>query len=302
MAESQLFLLDAADATDLLSPIAAIYNDTDDVEGELPGRWQTPTSATLLSPTIPTRSTSTGREPDAGAPAPTQTPVSDPRARTSPFARRGGPHVGEGSDEAPIGVVLLGPAEVHAWGERVAKGLRSSAYELLAWYALHPEGARAEAAIDALWPDASPQRGRERFWTALGNLRSRLRGPGSGGTEILVKVGEHYRPDATVLDIDLWRFESALVDAAEASEPSDVVAALRSASAAYGGDFSPSDGLWVEPVREDLHRRALDVLIRLARARDRGRSQRGGARRARAQHRARSDLRGRLPSADHAPD
>ena len=119
-------------------------------------------------------------------------------------------------ERAPIRVELLGPALVEAWGEKVSSGLRASAYELLAWYALHPDGATAEAAIDALWPDAPAQRGRERFWTALGNLRSRLHGPGEDGVEILAKVGEHYRPDPSVLDIDLWRFEAALTDAARA--------------------------------------------------------------------------------------
>jgi DNA-binding SARP family transcriptional activator len=166
---------------------------------------------------------------------------------------------------APIRIELLGPALVEAWGEKVSSGLRASAYELLAWYAMHPDGATAEAAIDALWPDAPGKRGRERFWTALGNLRSRLHGPGEDGFEILAKVGEHYRPDPSVLDLDLWRFEAALTDAARANERVAVVAALERAAAAYGGDFYPSaDALWVEPAREDLHRRALDVHIRLA--------------------------------------
>jgi len=50
-----------------------------------------------------------------------------------------------------------------------------------------------------------------------------------------------------------------------ASSTEDLIAALRNASAAYGGDFYPTaDALWVEPVREDLHRRALDTQVRLA--------------------------------------
>ena len=158
-----------------------------------------------------------------------------------------------------------GPLEVEAWGETVSSGLRASAYELLAWYALHPDGATAEAAIDALWPDVSAKRGRERFWTALGNLRSRLKGPGQDGIEIITKVGGHYRPDPSVLDVDLWRFENALSEAARAGTSAEAVLALEAASATYRGDFYPNgDALWVEPVREDLHRRALDAHIRLA--------------------------------------
>ena len=160
---------------------------------------------------------------------------------------------------------MLGPAEVEAWGETVSSGLRASAYELLAWYALHPDGATAEAAIDALWPDVSAKRGRERFWTALGNLRSRLKGSGQDGIEIITKVGGHYRADPSVLDVDLWRFENALSEAARAGTSAEAVVALEAASATYRGDFYPNgDALWVEPVREDLHRRALDAHIRLA--------------------------------------
>ena len=164
---------------------------------------------------------------------------------------------------------LLGTAHVEAWGEKIASGLRSSAYELLAWYAPHPHGATAEAAIEALWPDTPPKRGRERFWNALGNLRSRLRGPNEDGVEILTKVGQLYHPDPSVLDIDLWRFSShALSDvtAAQASMlTASLIVALGRASASYGGDLYPTaDALWVEPVREDLHRRALDTQIRLA--------------------------------------
>jgi hypothetical protein len=74
----------------------------------------------------------------------------------------------------PVRVRVLGPAHVEAFGEVVTSGLRQSAYELLAWYVLRPEGATIEAAAAALWPDATTKRGREHFSTALGNLRSRL--------------------------------------------------------------------------------------------------------------------------------
>jgi DNA-binding SARP family transcriptional activator len=168
----------------------------------------------------------------------------------------------------PVRVRVLGPAHVEAFGEVVTSGLRQSAYELLAWYVLRPEGATIEAAAAALWPDATTKRGRERFWTALGNLRSRLgRVPGNDGEplEILAKVGEHYVPDAATLDVDLWRFEAALGDATRASDDAMTVEALSRAIASYGGDLCPgTDYLWSEPVREDLHRRCLDAYLRLA--------------------------------------
>ncbi|HXP33688.1 MAG TPA: BTAD domain-containing putative transcriptional regulator [Acidimicrobiales bacterium] len=238
-----LFQLSVADGVDLLAPVAAIHNDHQFDEAD---RCDDPHDDGAAVTIRSNGARSSVKTADALA-------VSWP-----PSSR----HVPEW---APIRVRVLGPARVEAWGDEITSGLRSSAYELLAWYALRPDGATAEAAIDALWPDASPQRGRERFWTALGNLRSRLHDPNNESVEILTKVGEHYRPDPTVLDLDLWRFENALSDAARANEAVDVIAALEVAAATYGGDFYPSaNALWVEPAREDLHRRALDAQLRLA--------------------------------------
>jgi DNA-binding SARP family transcriptional activator len=237
---TRLFHLSAPDAVDLVAPIAAIHAEEFD------------------DPATPGDPDDNGAEPDVhtnGA----------QRLATRSTGSLGWPAAGPESEPHPIRVDLFGTAHVEAWGEKIASGLRSSAYELLAWYALHPHGATAEAAIEALWPDTPPKRGRERFWNALGNLRSRLRGPNEDGVEILTKIGQLYHPDPSVLDIDLWRFESALDQAAQADTPENLIVALGRASACYGGDFYPTgDALWVEPVREDLHRRALDTQIRLA--------------------------------------
>jgi DNA-binding SARP family transcriptional activator len=241
---SQLFQLSASDAMDLLAPIAAIHADEFDVFDE---------------PQTPGDPDESEAEPDLHADGP------EPSTARGVVLSRRWPAADSQTEPRPICVDLFGTAHVEAWGEQVASGLRSSAYELLAWYALHPQGASAEAAIEALWPDSPPKRGRERFWNALGNLRSRLRGPGEGGVEMLTKRGQLYHPDPSVLDIDLWRFESALDLAAQAGSTEDLIVALGRASAAYGGDFYPTaDAFWVEPVREDLHRRALDTQVRLA--------------------------------------
>jgi DNA-binding SARP family transcriptional activator len=238
---SRLFQLSTSDATELLAPIATIQADDFD-ERDAVGR--------------PAESESEP-DPHSNGVVPAAPGGIDVSARW--------PAVDGQCEPRPIRVDLFGTARVEAWGETIASGLRSSAYELLAWYALHVHGATAEAAIEALWPDIPAKRGRERFWNALGNLRSRLHGPGHDGVAIIAKVGQLYHPDASILDIDLWRFEAALQLCAQAGSTEDLIAALRNASAAYGGDFYPTaDALWVEPVREDLHRRALDTQIRLA--------------------------------------
>jgi DNA-binding SARP family transcriptional activator/LysM repeat protein len=243
---SVLFGLDTGDGLDLLEPVARIHNeqgcsDTDQLDRSLNGNFEG----------------IVGAVDDAGSVSVRESEALDEVSWPSLEYPE--------TELAPIRFGLFGPALVEAWGEKVSSGLRSSAYELLAWYALRPEGASAETAIEALWPDVPAKRGRERFWTALGNLRSRLHGPGPDGIEILTKVGGYYQPDSSVLDIDLWRFETALTDAANTQDEDSVIGALERAGAAYGGEFCPGvDALWVEPAREDLRRRALDVHIRLA--------------------------------------
>ncbi|MDA8273977.1 MAG: BTAD domain-containing putative transcriptional regulator [Actinomycetota bacterium] len=262
LAGASLFVLDAPSAAVLLAPVAAVHDDrqpdrpAQPARGELDGFERDQREPGGAEPAAPAP-LSNGATPATGSPAPgpgAEVAVSRPAPRAEA--------TGEG---APIALRVLGPPGVCAFGEEIRSGLRSSAYELLAWYALHPGGASAEAAIDAIWPEVDGRRGRERFWTALGNLRSRLHGPAKNGPEILTRAGDLYRLDPAVLDVDLWRFEAALEDASRAADPAAVAGGLERAVAAYGGDFCPGlDALWVEGVREDLHRRALDALVRLA--------------------------------------
>lgn len=170
------------------------------------------------------------------------------------------------NSKAPISVRVLGPVTITAWEREIKVGLRDSARELLAWYLLHPDGARAETATDAIWPDAPAGRGPERFWNALGNLRSRLHGRDGQHVEILTKVGDVYRPVPDELDADIWQFQHALAVASRGDDAAP--RALARAVDLYRGDFAAGLYSWAEPVREDLHRRALDAHVRLAEIRD----------------------------------
>lgn len=237
---ANLYLLTADDVTELLTPISAVHDEPGPVaEGNdqtvaVYGQQRLATTAIDL-----TEHSATG------------TAWIQP-ARTIEV-------------EPPVQVRVLGPARVDAWGQSIKSGLRSSAYELLSWYLLRPEGASAEAAIDSIWPNETADKGRDRFWTALGNLRSRVRGPDGQAVSVLTKSGDHYRPDPDTVDADLWHFQAALAIAANAPDPVAKIQALTDATVAYRGDLCPgADYLWIEPIREDLHRRALDAHLRLA--------------------------------------
>ena len=172
---------------------------------------------------------------------------------------------GEEGEDRPLCVRLLGHLSLSVNGVAVKDGLRSRAKMLLAWYLLRPEGATSEQAVDALWPDTVPDQVVRQFWRALGDLHTRLKEAGVGDLDVLVKIGGHYAPAREEIGCDLWDFQAALAEAATADAQEAARAALRRAVESYGGELlEDTDWPWVEPLREDLHRRALDAHLRLA--------------------------------------
>lgn len=171
----------------------------------------------------------------------------------------------DGSVIRPLVIKVLGPLVIAAHGQLVATGLRSRAKALLSWYLVRPEGATSEQAVEALWPDTLPEQVQKQFWHAFGDLKSRFRGPGGESLDVLTKAGDHYRPSSAEITCDLWDFQRHLGDATRASEEGVVRRSLRSAVDSYGGDLlMGSDSDWIEPVRQDFHRRCLDAYLRLA--------------------------------------
>ena len=170
----------------------------------------------------------------------------------------------------PVHVEVLGTYRIVVSGREISTGLRAKARELLALLVLRPAGLRAEAVIDWLWPDADPKRGMQGFKTALSNLRKTLRDAlGDSGTEVVERVGDRYTLVSSAFDCDLWGFKAALAEARDASSPDARTASLKRAAAAYRGDLVDGSYYeWAEPAREDLRRRVLDVLVKLAELQD----------------------------------
>ena len=114
----RLFQLSVDDGVDLLAPIASIHSDEKCDEPEPSGDLADSHAEPHLN--------------GNGA---------HPLTETNGAASVSWPAAGSKTQPTPIRVDLFGTAHVEAWGEKIASGLRSSAYELLAWYALHPHGA-----------------------------------------------------------------------------------------------------------------------------------------------------------------
>ncbi len=163
---------------------------------------------------------------------------------------------------APVAVQLLGVYRIEVDGTEIKSGLRAKAKELLAFYLLHPEGASLDEAVEALWPEADPRRGSEWFWTALGNLRTKLRqATGQKELKVIDRDGDLYRIE-DVFDVDLWSLQLALWEGARSRDDAVRQAALDRAVADYDGELLVGlDWFWLETPREDLRQRMVDVLV-----------------------------------------
>ena len=166
------------------------------------------------------------------------------------------------ADAPSVHVQLLGTYRIDVGGTEIRAGLRAKARELLAFYLLHPAGTTLDAAVEALWPEADPGRGSEWFWTALGNLRSRLRdATGEKKLKVIEREGDRYRVEP-LFDVDLWRLEQALSDGGTGSDDGVRAGAYDKVAQIYAGDLlAGQDWAWAETPREDLRQRVLDVLV-----------------------------------------
>jgi DNA-binding SARP family transcriptional activator len=251
---AELFALRSHEAADVVATLAETEERPDGTAAGITAldetAWPRPVSSAEITPADPSTTLRAVSANDA-------LPIEPPEPPTAP-------------ETAPVRVTVFGPCEIAVDGEVVSKGLRTMAKELLAWLCLRPEGASVEAAVEALWPDTERSRVHKQFWQAATNLRTRLGTADDPDTKVLVQSGDVYRLDPAALGCDLWVFQDALGAAARADDDRVARAALRQAVDAYRGELLAGiDYPWVEPVRQDLHRRALDAHLRLADLEDR---------------------------------
>lgn len=165
-----------------------------------------------------------------------------------------------------VSVSVFGSVRVIVGGVEVKNELRGKAREMLTFLALRPQGATWEAVSAALWPEANGRRANQRFRTTLSNLRTTMRDALGREEKFVELVGERYVLDANVFDCDIWRFENALMMASESGVDAAIeIDALQTVRVDYRGDLAEDSFYeWVEAPREDIRRRALDALGRLA--------------------------------------
>jgi ATP/maltotriose-dependent transcriptional regulator MalT/DNA-binding SARP family transcriptional activator len=155
----------------------------------------------------------------------------------------------------PVSLSVLGRFALTRGGRPVRLAAGQGA-QLLKLVAVCGGRATADAAIEALWPDADVQAGRNRLRTVLNRQRAEA-------GEVIVRDGDVLRlsPDARV-DLALFEAEGRRALALGPAEPALAVAVARAAIARYRGDVLPDDPYeeWAEPPREHARRTMLALL------------------------------------------
>lgn len=173
-------------------------------------------------------------------------------------------------DHPLVRMRLLGGYEVTANGVPVTTGWRRSARELLAYLAVHPDGATREEITCALWPDEPPRPGNGPFHTALANVRARLReATGTGlDTDFVLHVDGRYCLDPRLVETDVARIRTALRRAARARKSTlhgEEQEALREVAQYACGELLPGLAYeWQNSAWVSLQRDIIDGLQRAA--------------------------------------
>lgn len=161
---------------------------------------------------------------------------------------------------------LFGRPQVLADGVEVRSGLRTRARALLVLLGVRAAGVTPEEALTDLWHEAGDMDAdNSYFYTVVTNVRRRLRTLLGRHVEVILSAAERFELDTRDVDVDVWRFDSAVAEAARATDIECRTAALERAIEEVRGE--PLDGIdyeWAEPVRERVRRRAVDALSELA--------------------------------------
>lgn len=206
------------------------------------------------------------RQPD-GSPVPTQ--------RTTDHAEQSTAHTDSlGAATAKVLVYVLGPPRIPDRPRDMR--VRAYALELLAYLAVHSDGATSDQIMEDLWPDARRGPAAQRLHQATSNLRQLLtRSRVSGDTDSeqhdhrpdpLVKAKGRWRLNPDAVDVDLWRLRAAYA-AARGRTGTERLNALRQVCQTYTGPLAGDEDYdWVGRHRQGVLGLVIDAHTALATA------------------------------------
>ncbi|MEV6242698.1 BTAD domain-containing putative transcriptional regulator [Lentzea sp. NPDC051838] len=283
LADTRLFTLPAADASDLLR----VLRDAERLDLGIPSRDHGMANDEIQLPdTVHQATPSALRQDDlqAAPELPAQTPIdaatgcddnlSTEHEDAGASSLRADEHHQsvndeQGSPQRPVAIRVLGHVQLilRDYGKReLDSALTPKQREVLLYLALHSEGARREALNDAVWPDSKPPRPYNSFHNTLSLLRRALGSATDGAlTDLVVNDDGRYQLNSDLVTVDLWQLQDVL----QVPRPADrnAHALLTRAVELYHGDLAEDlTASWVEPFRESVRRDVLDALGALIQA------------------------------------
>jgi DNA-binding SARP family transcriptional activator len=162
------------------------------------------------------------------------------------------------ADAAVLAMIrLLGPVSI----DGIRRPRRAGTIELLAYLALHQDGASRDRLLEALWPGEDPRRTRPRLWHAVSEAR-RLLG------DAFERNGDRYQLDHTRVRTDSSDLEHLLHAADHATSPKDTACLLEQALTLWRGTpLADTDYAWSESHARQLEARLATLAERAAHAR-----------------------------------
>jgi DNA-binding SARP family transcriptional activator len=152
-------------------------------------------------------------------------------------------------------IAVLGPLEIAA-SKRRRRGLRSQTQQLLAYLALHREGATLDELIAALLPDVDEDKARQRLWELVSDARAHI-------GESILRENERYVLDREAVAVDLDQFEE-LLTRAHAKRAAEREQLLEGALALVRGQpLASTDFAWAASEVRRLHATIVDLLKEL---------------------------------------
>ena len=164
--------------------------------------------------------------PQKAAETQPSSPAATLTAEQTPTSRR----------QTELSISLLGPLRIDG-ARRPPK--RVPTRELIAYLALHPNGASRDELIEAIWPAQDPKRTRPRLWESASDAKAAL-------GDAWIAEGERYRIDRSKVNIDLDKLDQLLASAKpdDDSEPQilETALALWRGEPLQGSDYTWADG------------------------------------------------------------
>lgn len=173
-----------------------------------------------------------------------------------------GAHVSAPDTSAPGRLELIGGCQLTITGQPI-RLRRSAGLQILAYLAVHPEGASAAELIRACWPGSPPASITQRLHTTLSDLRRQLQA--QLAHDPVKRHDTRYQLNTAAIDTDLRQWRNAVAAAGSTIETTARVQACRTIVNLYAGEFAAGlNWPWLTPVREALRRDVLDAYTVLA--------------------------------------